>query len=55
MLKDVQTLVHGFFFVDSTKQFVEKDIHCGCQLVCCQLLNSDFELSIIFVDSEVQY
>ena len=34
-------------------QIVEKDLHCGCQLVCCRLLN--FELRIIFVDSKVQY
>ena len=36
-------------------RIVEKDIHCGCHLVCCRLLNLDFELRIIFVDSKVQY
>ena len=43
------------FFVDSRKQNVEKDIQCGCQLVCCRLLNLDSELRIIFVDSKGQY
>ena len=46
---------YGLFNVESTMQIVEKDIHCGCKLVCCRLLNSDFELRIIFVDSKVQY
>ena len=42
------------FSVNSTMQIVDKDIHCGCHLVCCRLLNSDFELRMIFVDSKVQ-
>ena len=46
---------YGFFVVDATMQIVEKDEHCGCQLVCGQLLNSDFELRIIFLDFKVQY
>ena len=33
---------YGLCIVDSTMQIVEKDIHCGGQLVVCQLLNSDF-------------
>ena len=37
------------FFVDSTMHIVVKDGHFGCQFICCRLLNSDFELRMIFV------
>ena len=43
MLKHYFMIVdYGLCIVDSTMQIVDKDMHCGGQLVGCQLLNSDF-------------